>query len=161
MAYSITLGVLRQKGRMTKPLVREHANGTLELPWSNINLKGIPNWRTGITSEFRNILLSDIHCSNVPNVLHVNSAPVIDHERFHTMACPKCASNRDVTNCSLLVRSGWGHILCFACRITSRSKTWRCLCGIPWHTCTVHSSIVRSFKADEDMPWEPLTDFDA
>ena len=131
VAYLITQGLLRQKGRMTKASTQAHANGTLELPWSNLSTKGTPSWRAVITREHNNILHNYLHNSNI---LSVFSAPVLDHESFNIMSCPKCLSHRDISNCSLLVRSGWGHILCFACRLTSRSMTWRCTCGVPWHT---------------------------
>ena len=39
VAYIITQAVLRQKCRMTKALVKSHAEGTLELPWTSLNTK--------------------------------------------------------------------------------------------------------------------------
>jgi hypothetical protein len=138
-AYVITQGLLRQKCRMTKASTHAHEAGTLELPWSNLNLKGAPRWRAAITKGLNDVMRSNLNDAIFPCS---NTAVVIDHAAFN-MSCPKCLSNRDVSNCSLLVRSGWGHILCLACRLTSRSMTWRCTCDVPWHTCTTHSSIVR------------------
>ena len=138
-AYVITQGLLRQKCRMTKAYIRAHEDGTLELPWSNLNIKGAPRWRAAISKRLQGGMGSDMSDANFPCS---HTAVVIDHAAFN-LSCPKCLSVRDVSNCSLLVRSGWGHILCLTCRLTSRSMTWHCTCDMPWHTCTIHSSMVR------------------
>ena len=138
---------------MTKALVKSHAEGTLELPWASLNTKGVPSWRAA-TSQGPTFSLQNHAHSN--SVFHISEPSSADSEVSHTFSCPKCMCNRDISNCSLLVRSGWGHILCFTCRLTSRSMTWRCICGVPWHTCTVHSSIVRQGDNDDSMLTESL-----
>ena len=140
VAYLITQAVLRQKGKMTKAMVNAHEQGTLEIPWSNLSTKGIPSWRAA-TSQGPHFLLQ--HESSIehtgsalpPELFLPNSS---DH-----FVCPKCAATRSVEGCSLLVRSGWGHILCATCKITSRSFTWHCECGVPWHSCSVHAHRIR------------------
>ena len=140
VAYVITQGMLRQKCRMTKAYTTAHAAGTLELPWTNLNMKGAPSWRVvtakGPTSMLRNESFANHHSPS--STSHNNNL-----ELSHVFACPKCMCARDISRCSLLVKSGWGHILCLSCRITSRSMTWTCACGVPWHNCHVHSTLVR------------------
>jgi hypothetical protein len=144
-AYVITQAVLRQKGRMTKAAMRAHADGTLELPWSSMNMKGIPSWRPSSSLGPTFTLQHEVH-NNIHN--NLESSIVCDPSFAHVFACPKCFCTRSVVGCSLLVRSGWGHILCKACRITSRSMTWQCICRVPWHTCAVHASTIRGEEVD-------------
>ena len=141
IAHLITQAVLRQKGRMTRAMIKSHADGCLELPWTNLTTKGIPAWRTVIAQgpflSLQNDLALEGHNAFLPTLNR-------DSEFAFLFACPKCTCTRSVEKCSLLVRSGWGHILCKACHITTRSMTWRCVCGVPWHACTVHSQLVRN-----------------
>ena len=153
VAHLITQAVLRQKGRMTRAMIRSHADGALELPWSSLSIKGIPGWRASTALGPILTLQRDL-----PNASPDESTQAAnrDPEFSFLFACPKCASTRSVEKCSLLVRSGWGHILCKACRITTRSMTWQCVCGVPWHTCIVHSLLIRG--ADADMPNQIVPD---
>lgn len=155
IAYIITVSMLRQKCRMTRTLVQSHAAGTLELQWTSLSLKGTPAWRASSAQGPTFTLHRSIRSNNVlQQPLLANIVP----EFSSTFSCPKCMCSRDISKCSLLVRSGWGHILCLTCRLTSRSMTWHCFCGVPWHTCPVHSSIVRGEVLDEGVPREPLHD---
>ena len=146
-AYLITKAFLKQKVRMSKALLIEHENGTLELPWTNMNIKGVPNFRAvtsiGPTSTLRS------HIANLSSNQSSMHAQVNIPELSDHFACPKCFAFRSIKNCSLLVSSGSGHILCFNCRVASRSMTWQCTCNVVWHTCTVHSSRIRTI---EDLP---------
>ena len=140
VAQLITQAVLRQKGKLNKAMAKSHAEGLLELPWSGISAKGIPAWRAMIAQGPARTLKnhstrSSSSSSNLPQMLFAN-------EDF-TFSCPKCSAKRSIANCSLLVRSGWGHILCKTCRSTTRSLTWTCVCGLPWHACSIHSRLIR------------------
>lgn len=153
VAYMITVSMLRMKCRMTRAHINSHAAGTLDMTWSSLNLKGAPPWRAS-TSQGPTFTLTRNARSDNHLPLHDNS----NNELSLIFACPKCTCTRDISKCSLLVRSGWGHILCFACRATSRSMTWQCCCGVPWHSCNIHSCIVRKEVLDEGVPSEPLPD---
>jgi hypothetical protein len=155
VAYIITLSMLRLKCKMTRAHVSSHSAGTLDLPWSSLPFKGSPPWRATTSHGPTLTLLQDAHSdNNLHQSLHVNT----DSELSRIFSCPKCMCSRDISKCSLLVRSGWGHILCFSCRATSRSMTWKCCCGVPWHTCPVHSSFVRGEVPDEGVPSEQQND---
>ena len=153
IAYIITQAVLRQKCRMTKNLITAHAAGNLKLPWSSLSTKGAPSWRASTSRGPIFSLQSEGPYNG--NLVH-NTLCNHDPECSYVFACPKCMCTRDISNCSLLVRSGWGHILLFTCRLPPRSMTWRCICGVPWHTCTVHSAIIRGVGEVEGMPADPL-----
>ena len=134
---------------MTKAMCKQHEAGKLELPWTNMSTKGVPTFRV-ITARGPTHFLSH----HVPNshVVDSNVLCVFDprvHELSDHFACPKCNNSRDISNCSLLVKSGWGHILCLTCKLTSRSMTWKCACGVPWHTCNLHSARFR--QSDQPM----------
>ena len=141
-AHLITQAILRQKGRMTRAMLEAHAEGVLELKWSNLSTKGVPSWRA---STIQGPLFSLQHDTPFEcRVLRNPDSHVVDPELALIFACPKCACTRSVARCSLFVKSGWGHILCKICKITSRSMTWKCACGQPWHTCQVHSNAARA-----------------
>ena len=144
-AFIITRAILKQKGRMTKAMMKDHENGILELPWSNMNLKGVPSFRSIIS--FGPVLALQSH---INNRCTVDPSPIVHNnpELSDYFACPKCHSFRNIERCSLLVSSGWRHILCFNCRATSRSMTWKCICDVPWHTCIEHSSRIRVSEAE-------------
>ena len=127
---------------MTKAMLAEHEKGSLELPWSNMNLKGVPNYRAITSMGPTSVLNNHIHNQSVNDPTLFHETPNLLEFSDH-FACPKCFAFRSISNCSLLVSSGWGHILCLNCRVTTRSMTWQCICNIPWHTCTVHSSRIR------------------
>ena len=140
-AHLITQAILRQKGKMTRAMIKSHADGGLEVQWSSLSTKGVPAWRASVGQGPVLSLHSDTpyevrNNSNSEHLIH-------DPELALVFACPKCACARSVKNCSLLVRSGWGHILCKICHITTRSMTWRCACGLQWHSCPVHSRAIR------------------
>ena len=147
VAYMITKAVIKQKGKMTAAMLADHEKGVLELPWSNLNLKGTPRYRA-ITSRGPTHALR-CHIANHASGNHTDQSSQNLLEYSDHFACPKCFAYRSVSKCSLLVTSGWGHILCFNCRVTSRSMTWQCKCKVLWHTCTVHSSRIRII---EEMP---------
>ena len=140
-AQLITEAMLRQKGKLTKAMTLAHSEGTLELKWSDLSTKGVPAWRCCLSHAPTTTLQQPI--SFVNEQLVEQEGSIDDPEFMHIFACPKCSGTRSITKCSLLVKSGWGHILCKACRITSRSKTWRCVCGRPWHNCTIHAQVIR------------------
>ena len=148
-AFIITRAVLKQKGKMTRAMLTAHQEGTLELPWSNLNTKGVPSYRA-ITSLGPTFTLRTF----IPNQAElirdaIDPANVLEYSDH--FACPKCLAYRNIARCSLLVSSGWGHILCFSCRATSRSMNWRCICNIAWHTCTVHSARIRAIESEPDQ----------
>ena len=139
-AFLITQAVLKQKGKFTKSMARTHADGQLEVPWSGISMKGCPAWRAILAHSPTFTLRTHVsQQQSSPNNLGDVDSPHIDL----FFSCPKCMATRSIERCSLLVRSGWGHILCKACHITTRSMTWTCSCGTPWHTCPVHSLLIR------------------
>ena len=148
VAYLITQAVLRQKGKMTKAMVKAHEQGTLEIAWSNFNVKGTPSWRAATSQGPLYVL------RNPPSDQHTGSAlpPEFSPSNLCDLfSCPKCNATRSVEGCSLLVRSGWGHILCITCRITSRSFTWLCACGVPWHSCSIHAHRIRQPAATHSI----------
>ena len=142
VAHLITEALLRQKGKMTQAMVRAHKAGCLELRWSNMCTKGVPAWRACLEHGPRTILQQSIDAETSTDISSYEGV-VDDDELLHTFACPKCSCTRSILKCSLLVKSGWGHILCKICRATSRSKTWTCVCGRLWHNCPVHAHVVR------------------
>ena len=97
VAYIITQGVLRQQCRMTKALTRQHAAGTFELPWTNLNTKGAPSWRAATAQGPTFCLRNEIQSSNV---LPLNLSHNRNSEYSHTFACPKCMCTRDISRCS-------------------------------------------------------------
>ena len=140
-AQCITEGLLRQKGKLTRAMKVAHAEGELRLRWSSMSVKGVPAWRPSLNRELWSTLQQD----HTYEQLLWNEDGCIHDDLFrHEFSCPKCFSSRDVSRRSLLAKSGWGHILCKSCKITSRSRTWTCVCGRFWHTCPVHSLVVRS-----------------
>ena len=148
IAFIITQAILKQKGRMSKRAMTEHEQGTLELPWSNLSLKGVPLFRA-ITARGPTTTLNE-HYSN-PNVSDHLPLDLHEHDSLDTslfFACPKCHVFRNVSKCSMFVRSGWGHILCTACKITTRSMVWKCMCNHTWHTCPVHAARFRQSEAE-------------
>lgn len=142
-AQVITEGLLRQKGKLTRAMKVSHGEGVLRLKWSNMSVKGIPSWRPSLARELWLILQQDCvydqHIWSEDGCIH-------DPAFLHEFSCPQCLCSRNVSKCSLLVKSGWGHIFCKSCKITSRSKTWMCICGGAWHTCPVHANVVRTTK---------------
>ena len=86
-AYIITRAILKQKGRMTKAMMTAHEKGTLELPWSNMNLKGVPSFRS--VTSFGPVLSLQSHIMNRytidPNAIAHNNNP----ELSDYFACPK------------------------------------------------------------------------
>lgn len=146
VAFLVTQAVLRQTGKMTRAMVKSHAGGCLGIPRSGISMKGLPAWRATIAQGPTHILQAHIAQHNSSD----NNLPHLHNSEFDLIfSCPKCSASRSVENCSLLVRSGWGHILCKACRTTTRSMTWLCVCGLPWHKCPEHSRLIRG-GGDED-----------
>ena len=145
VAHLITQALLRQKGKFAKAYAKAHSEDRLELPWSSLSFKGIPAWRPVIAQGPMHMLDSHIQNNfvNDPSLLPEFSCD------DYVFSCPKCSATRDIRKCSLLVRSGWGHILCKTCRATSRSTHWHCKCNITWHFCSKHSQLVRKIRNDE------------
>ena len=121
-------------------MAKSHAEGQLEIPWSGITMKGCPAWRVVLARGPTHVLRSHVsqHQSSSHVLHHVHNSEV-----DFVFSCPKCTATRSIANCSLLVKSGWGHLFCKACRITTRSMTWSCVCAAPWHTCPVQSLLIR------------------
>ena len=139
IAFMITSAILTQKGRMSKAMTKAHEEGVLQLPWTNLNVKGVPSYRPPIMRGPLHVL----HCPIGNQMIGDCCSDLPAHELSDFFACPKCNGLRNINKCSLFVRSGWGHILCLTCRVTSRSKTWNCICDIPWHTCSIHAARFR------------------
>jgi len=148
IAFIITQAIIRQKGRFNKQTARDHEQGTLVLPWSKLSVKGVPTFRS-ITSRGPVTTLSAHipHSTDVANILTDNNLHVLDDTSMF-FSCPKCRVFRNVRKCSMFVRSGWGHILCTTCRVTTRAKTWRCICNNTWHGCHVHAARFRQSEAE-------------
>ena len=133
---------------MSKRAMIDHEQGTLELPWSNLSLKGVPTFRS-ITARGP-VATLNVH---LPNANSVDFVPFDNHvhdssDSSYFFACPKCQAFRNISKCSMFVRSGWGHILCLTCKITTRSMTWNCMCNVPWHTCPGHAARFRQSEVE-------------
>ena len=95
VVFLVTQAAIRQKGKMTRAMVKSHAEGCLEIPWSGISMKGVPAWRATIAQGPTHILQTNIaqhtsydnhlphlHISDcdfifrVPNVLHQGALKV-------------------------------------------------------------------------------------
>ena len=87
IAFIITQAIIRQKGRLSKQAARDHEQGTLVLPWSNLSVKGVPTFRS-ITSRGPVTTLS-VHIPNSTdsaNVLIDNHLHVLDDTSMFFLA---------------------------------------------------------------------------
>ena len=106
VAYMITKAVIKQKGRMTTAMLADHEKGMLELPWSNLNLKGIPRYRAITSHGPTHVLkchIANRASSNQTHRYSQNLPEFSDH-----FACPKCFASEafQIAACVLAVDGG-------------------------------------------------------
>jgi hypothetical protein len=129
----ISEAILRQKAGMTSKERRRittklgtQGSSPIRIRDAKLITVGPPRWRAG--------------ASWPPDRIELPAkmvTPVGYSSRLLT--CPFCDTQAETAHLQLRERQGIRGVWCRVCRNQRRASTWKCMCGVGWQTCTVHS----------------------
>ena len=152
LCLRVTQSVHHTRVKLNPKQLKLFTDGSLTLLPGKINRRGVPPWRH---------LCTNMHLDPIrrPSSYWTKLVQEAANGMFY-LFCPTCASCRDVSRVQLRCQSGWAHVHCPECQITSRSRAWQCECNKAWFKCMLHADVhiilaSRGKKREVEVPDVP------